>query len=268
MALVHSGLQSEGFFINILIRTAGNFDLCPVRTIRLCFRFLFFAGYTALIVAEIWVRNKWEGNDIHRSMRIRQRWAKNLLPWMGIVLEMEGTPPDFPCLLVSNHRSYLDPILMLRDVFAYPVAKAEMANWPLLGKGAQMAGILYLKRENAGSRSGTLRQMQEKLENGFSILIFPEGTTSGLPGTLPFKIGGFKMAAQAGFPVVPVALDFADERDFWIGKESFLQHAGKRFGEKHIHIKICYGPTFQSDDPEELSRKSHNWILKHIQKGV
>ncbi len=193
-------------------------------------------------------------------MRVRRRWARNLLAGLGIKIETIGIPPDFPCLIVCNHRSYLDPILLLCDVFAYPVAKAEVSNWPLIGKGAQMAGILYLRRENAGSRSGTLRQMQEKIESGFSIIIFPEGTTSGLKGTLPFKNGGFKMAAQAAIPVVPVALVFADERDFWVGKESFLQHAKRRFGEKQIKVKIFYGPAYKSLDPNELLLKSQTWI--------
>ncbi len=231
-----------------------------MKTLRLVTRFLFFAVYTALIVWEIWLRNLLWGADIRRSMRIRRRWARNLLRGVGLSIKTEGAVPDFPCLIVSNHRSYIDPILMLRDVYGYPVAKAELANWPIIGKGAKMAGILYLRRESAGSRSGTLRQMLEKINAGFSVIIFPEGTTSGLPGTLPFKKGGFKMAAQENIPVVPVALVFADERDFWVEKESFLSHARRRFGEPRINVKLCYGPEIKSDDPNILLSMSQNWI--------
>ncbi|MFN0036576.1 MAG: lysophospholipid acyltransferase family protein [Saprospiraceae bacterium] len=240
-----------------------------MKTIRLVFRFLFFAAYTTLIVAEIWLRNLLWGRDMRRSMRVRRRWARNLLSGVGLSVETEGDIPHFPCLIVSNHRSYLDPILMLRDVDAYPVAKAELANWPLIGKGAKLAGILYLRRESAGSRSGTLRQMMEKIEAGFSIIIFPEGTTSALRGTLPFKKGAFKLAAQGLIPVVPVALLFADERDFWVGQDSFLTHAKRRFGEKKIAVKLCYGPEIRSDDPEVLISESKAWmdgILTNNQK--
>jgi len=241
-------------------KNISNTDLCRVKTLRLLARFFFFVFYTALIVAEIWLRNRLWGQDIRRSMRVRRRWAMNLLNGVGLSIETEGTAPDFPCLIVSNHRSYLDPILMLRDVYGYPVAKAELANWPLIGKGAKMAGILYLRRESAGSRSGILRQILEKIEAGFSVIIFPEGTTSGLIGTLPFKKGGFKLAAQANIPVVPVALVFSDERDFWIGKESFFSHAKRRFGEKMIVVKLCYGPEIRSEDPDVLLSKSQQWI--------
>lgn len=182
-------------------------------------------------------------------------------------METVGSAPEYPCLMVSNHRSYLDPILMLCDIYGYPVAKAELANWPLIGKGAKMAGILYLRRESAGSRSGTLRQMLEKIEAGFSIIIFPEGTTSGLPGTLPFKKGGFKLAAQANIPVVPVALVFKDKQDFWIGKESFIGHAKRRFAEKEIEVRVHYGPKILNTDPEELLSASQSWINEVLNAG-
>lgn len=149
---------------------------------------------------------------------------------------------------------------MLRDLDAYPVAKAELASWPLIGKGAKLAGILYLQRESGGSRVSILRLMEEKIQEGFQIIIFPEGTTSGLPGTLPFKKGVFQLAAKSGIPVVPVALVFSDKKDFWIGKQTFMSHAGRRFREKTIGVKVCYGPTLRGDNAEELLTQAKNWI--------
>ena len=193
-------------------------------------------------------------------MRIRRRWARRLLPAVGTQIETEGNVPDFPCLLVGNHRSYLDPIILLRDVDAYPVAKAEVASWPVLGKGARMAGILYVQRENSASRSDILRLIGRRIEAGFQVMIFPEGTTSGLPGTLPFRKGAFQLAARSGFPVVPVALFFADEKDFWIENESFLTHAKRRFLEKTIRVKVIYGPTLQNTDADTLMEEARGWI--------
>lgn len=231
-----------------------------MKNLRLAWRFLFFVFFTTAIVVEIWLRQKFFGDDMRASMKVRRRWARTLLDKAGVRGENEGVAPDFPCLLVSNHRSYLDPILMLRDVDGYPVAKAELAGWPVIGKGAQMAGILYLRREHSGSRANILRQMEDKVRDGFSVIIFPEGTTSGLKGTLPFKKGVFQLAAKSGAPVVPVALVFSDHNDYWIGKESFMSHAGRRFREKTIRVKVCYGPAFQGDQPEELLAQTKNWI--------
>jgi lyso-ornithine lipid O-acyltransferase len=235
-------------------------DLRRVKTFRLFIRLLFFVVYTAMIVAEIWLRNRLSGVNMRRSMQVRQRWARNLLYGVGVRVETTGQAPDFPCLIVSNHRSYLDPILMLRDVYGYPVAKAELSKWPLIGKGAKMAGILYLRRESAGSRSGVLRQMQVKIESGFPVIIFPEGTTSDEAGTLPFKNGAFKLAAQANIQVVPVALVFEDPRDFWVTQESFLSHARRRFGSAKTAIKLHYGPPMRNEDPEILRMEAQQWI--------
>lgn len=234
--------------------------LLPVKNLLLIWRLLFFLAYTIIIVAETRLRKGFGQSGTQDAMQVRQRWAKNLLAGVGIQGKTTGIPPDFPCIIVSNHRSYIDPILMLRDVHGFPVAKAELENWPVIGKGAKLAGILYLRRENSGSRVNALRQMEEKIREGFSVIIFPEGTTSGLAGTLPFKKGVFQLAAKTGIPVVPVALVFKDKEDFWIGKETFLSHAGRRFREKTIFIDVHYGPTLLSADAETLLLQAKNWI--------
>lgn len=235
-----------------------------MKTLRLVARLLFFLLYTTAIVAEIWLRGLIYGHSVRRAMRIRQRWARKLLSTMGIRIETKGTAPGFPCLLVGNHRSYLDPIILLRDVDAYPVAKAEMAGWPIIGKGARMAGILYVERENSASRSDILRLIGRRIEAGFQVMIFPEGTTSGLPGTLPFRKGAFQLAARSGFPVVPVALCFADAADFWVGKISMPAHASRRFREKTIHVTVHYGPTLQGDDADALMEEARGWIEEKL----
>ncbi len=218
-----------------------------------------------MIVAEIWLKKLLLGADMRRAMRIRQRWAKNLLHGIGVRLEVLGEPPESACIVISNHRSYLDPILMLQHLYAYPVAKAELEKWPLIGRGAAMAGILYLKRENAKSRAGTLQAMNNILAAGFQVIIFPEGTTSGLPGTLPFKRGVFQLAAKMGHPIVPVALLFEKKEDFWVGKESFLRHAARRFREKEIKVAVHYGPKIQGDAPEDLLSSTKAWIDAQLQ---
>lgn len=229
---------------------------------------LFFAGYTARIVGEIWLRNLIQGENMRRSMRIRRRWARVLLKNVGIRITVEGQPPTTPCLLVANHRSYLDPILMLRDINGWPVAKAELANWPLIGKGAQMAGILYLRREEARHRSQILLKIAEIINEGYPVILFPEGTTGDLPtATLPFKTGAFRLAAKQGIPVVPVAVCYAKAEDCWVGNDTFLGHAGRRFAERFIDVKLCYGAAIQLDDPDQLVAHCQNAIEAELRKN-
>ncbi len=241
-----------------------------MKTLRLLWRLLFFVSYTASIVAEIWLRKNLFRADMRAAMQVRRRWARRLLRAVGVRLSIQGNPPDFPCLLVANHRSYLDPILMLCHVDGYPVAKAELADWPLIGKGARLAGILYLRRESGGSRANILKLMREKIAQGFPVIIFPEGTTSGLEGALPFKKGAFQMAVRDAVPVMPVAVLFEDERDFWVGKESFLSHAQRRFREPEIRVEVHYGPVLSSGEAENLLTEARQWIvdaLTNVRKG-
>ncbi|HAD11202.1 MAG TPA: hypothetical protein DCF33_02065 [Saprospirales bacterium] len=215
---------------------------------------------------QIGVANLLLGDDIRRSMRIRQKWARTLLPTLGIKLQVQGNLPTYPCLLVANHRSYLDPILIIRDLDVYPVAKAEIADWPLIGKGAQMAGILYLKREQHGSRVGTLKQMLDRIKSDFSVLIFPEGTTSDHQDTLPFSKGGFKMAAQNNIPVVPVAIVYEAPADYWVGNATFLGHARKRFAADEIKVDVHYGQEIVETDSDLLQQQAQAWINSTLKK--
>ncbi|MDX1910646.1 MAG: lysophospholipid acyltransferase family protein, partial [Saprospiraceae bacterium] len=158
-----------------------------MKHLRIAWRLVFFVTYTSWIVLLIYTRKIVLRADLRDAMRIRRRWARNLLAGVGVDIRTFGDVPAEPCLLVCNHRSYLDPIILLAYIDALPVAKAEMASWPLLGKGAQMAGILYLQRESANSRANTLKALTQAVRDGYPIILFPEGTTSGLPtGVLPF----------------------------------------------------------------------------------
>ncbi len=198
-------------------------------------------------------------------MEMRRRWATRLLKATGVRVAVDGEVPSRPCLLLANHRSYLDPILVLRDVHAYPVAKAELAQWPIIGKGAKQAGIIYLRRGHASSGAYALKVMADViLEEGFSIILFPEGTTSNQRHLLPLKKGAFRAAVRWSLPVVPVAICFQDIRDAWVGEESFLRHAWRRFQEQEIIVRVCYGPVFFSSDENELEREVREWIEQQL----
>lgn len=254
-ALSHTDFRGAGF-----IPCAFLF-LPAVRRIRIIYRLIFFAVYTARIVAEVYWRRVILRSDMLRVMSVRRRWARRVLSGVGVRVETAGTPPDEPCLILANHRSYLDPILLLRDVFAFPVAKAELAGWPLIGKGAKWAGILYVQRERGGSRVSTLKALADVIQQqGFSVILFPEGTTSDLPGMLPFKKGSLRTATKWQLPVAPVAICFDDPRDYWVGEVSFLEHAWQRFQDREIRVRVCYGPLMRHDDPEILEANVRQWI--------
>ncbi len=231
-----------------------------MKKLRALWRFLFFVFYTSFKIGQMILSSLLMGHDIRRSMRIRQYWSRHLLPAIGVRVETRGTPPDYPCILMSNHRSYLDPAILVYDAKVYGVSKAEVAKWPIIGFGAKVSGVLFLKRESAESRKKTLAGIAEKLHEGFPILLFPEGTTHSEPTTSSFKPGGFKLAASEGFPVVPVAIDYSSIEDHWIGKDTFVPHFFRRFSQPEIRVQVRYGEAIWNDDPQELLDETKQWI--------
>lgn len=241
-----------------------------MKNLRAIGRLLFFAFYTLYKSGQIIFANLLLRADMRRTLRIRQRWAKVLLPMIGLRVHKEGTAPDFPCILMANHRSYIDPAVLARDVPGYGVAKAEMANWPVVGWGARVAGVLFIRREDPKSRKATLSGIAEKVREGFPVILFVEGTTHTKPSTVDFRPGGFKLAAEEGIKIVPVAIEFQSKADCWVDDDTFLPHLFRRFREKNRHVHVHYGPVLSGSDPVALLRDCKAWIdgeLSTIQKG-
>ncbi len=213
----------------------------------------------------IYACRRWLGRDARQAMEIRRRWAARLLRVLGVRVQVIGSVPDRPCLIVANHRSYLDPIVLLRDVHAYPVAKAELARWPIIGKGARWAGIIYLQRERKEAGVSALKRIAKIImEEGFSVIVFPEGTTSDRSELLPLKKGALRAATRWSLPVVPAAICFEDSRDFWVGEEPFFRHAWRRFQKREIFIRIHYGAPLCETDESLLEQRVIAWIEAHL----
>ncbi len=208
------------------------------------------------------------GYDLGHALRTRREWAALITHKVGIRARFHGNVPDFPCLLLANHRSYLDPILILAVTEAFPVSKAEARKWPVLGAGAAATGVIFLKRESLKSRADTMQAIADKVKEGHRVILFPEGTTSAVPTTIEFKKGSFQLAARNGIPVVPVAIDYRDARDFWVGKESFVGHFFRTFGERRKFVDVTFCEKIESADWQFLMRETRARIDAVLLSGA
>jgi 1-acyl-sn-glycerol-3-phosphate acyltransferase len=113
-----------------------------------------------------------------------------------------------PCLLVSNHTSYADvpALVALLPVDFVFLAKREASAWPLVGAFLRKAGHLLVDRFDALQSVADASGVASALEEGRSVLVFPEGTFTAGAGLRPFRLGAFKTAVDTGVPIVPVAL--------------------------------------------------------------
>ena len=140
-----------------------------------------------------------------------QAWARGMLRVLGVGLEVRGKPPaQGPMLLVSNHISWLDILVLHAARYCRFVSKSEVRHWPLIGTLATGAGTLYIERASRRDALRVVHQMAASLQAGDVVAVFPEGTTSDGTAVLPFHANLIQAAVSADAPVLPVALQFID----------------------------------------------------------
>jgi 1-acyl-sn-glycerol-3-phosphate acyltransferase len=138
--------------------------------------------------------------------------------------DLAGTP----AVLVSNHASYLDslPLMASLPLDYVFVVKREARSWPFIGTFIRALGHITVERVDRLGSLASADQVGEVLQKGRSVFFFPEGTFTRATGLRPFKLGAFKVAAESGRPVVPLALVGTRRwlRDrTWFPKRSDLQ---------------------------------------------
>jgi len=198
-----------------------------------------------------------------RAFNLRRSFSRIAMTILGIRVIYKGTPIKEPALYVSNHRSFPDPMINCMPINAFVIAKAEVADMPVISKGAELTGVIYVKRENKSSRTATRDKMVETIKSGFNVLVYPEGTVNTEARSLPFKKGTFIEAAKHGFPVVPIAMEYQDELDLW-HKSHFVTQMFRQFGKRRTNVKMEIGPAFKSEDGIELSEIAEDWVNEKI----
>lgn len=175
---------------------------------------LMFAAYV-WVVFTVLLAMAWPMVALTPGLERRWRWlgwlARRLLGLTGAgpaVHGRERIPAGGNFVVVANHASYLDG-LVLASVLPRPVAfvaKQELRGNIFARIFLERLGCLFVERFDRARGVENARQLTERLGMGDSLAIFPEGTLHRMPGLLPFHLGAFLAAAQAGAPVVPVTL--------------------------------------------------------------
>lgn len=228
------------------------------------FLFILIASifFCLLLVISIFYKSK--ERKLERGILLRRFAIRILHPILGSKITVYGKEPISFGLIVSNHRSYFDPMVILKNILASPVGKKEVASWPLIGSVTKTTGVIFVNREEKTSRTQTLKEVRLVLENGFSIFIAPEGTTHIKPTTIDFRPGSFVLAAELGVPVMPVAIDYKNLDDAWIGNDTFIPHFLKCFSKWRTEIKVSYLNPIVSNNAEELISLSKNQIDQEL----
>jgi 1-acyl-sn-glycerol-3-phosphate acyltransferase len=185
------------------------------------------------------------------------------IPVLNIKVEQKGHPSNIPSLYVSNHRSFADPIVLCSYIDAFVIAKAEVMNYPIINKGAELTGVIWVNRQNQHSRNHTRSKMVETIQSGYNVLVYPEGTVGKLAHTLPFRKGTFIEAAENNLPVMPVAIEFKHKQDLWV-LEKFLPQYFYQFSKWKTEVKLSFGETIIEKDGLKAHHIAYDWINHEI----
>ena len=166
---------------------------------------------------------------------------------------IERLPANGGALLLINHQSYLDPLLVglpLRRPVSY-LARDSLFRVPVIGAILRRTYVMPINREAASTAS--LREAIRRLEHGFYVGIFPEGTRSDTGAVGPLKPGFLALVRRTTVPVFPVGIAGAFQaypRGAW-----FLRPA---------KVRVVYGKAFQPEEFTQFSRDREDELLAMI----
>jgi 1-acyl-sn-glycerol-3-phosphate acyltransferase len=191
-------------------------------------------------------------NEPQREARV-QAWSLKMLGLLGVRLELRGRPPQAgPVLMVANHISWLDILVMHAARYCRFVSKADVKRWPLIGTLATGGGTIYIERESRRDALRVVHHMAESLKRGEVVAVFPEGTTSDGLALLPFHANLIQAAISAGAPVQPVALSFLDagtraltRSPCYVGDDTLLASVWRTLTGPAITAVVRYGELQQ-----------------------
>ena len=158
-----------------------------------------------MILATIITGNE---NMMYAPVRFFVRIGLALVGVRVVAKGLELTDPNQTYIFTPNHQSFIEvPLLVtyLKHNFAY-LAKKELFKYPIWKQGIKLIGVVPIDRSNTQAAVESARIATEKLRQGKSYAIYPEGTRSRDGRLLPFKKGAFMMAIEAGVPVVPISI--------------------------------------------------------------
>lgn len=197
-----------------------------------------------------------------------QRHARRLFRVVGGEVSIQGrVPPDG--LLVSNHLSYLDILVLGSITPTVFVAKSEVRRWPVLGWLTHQAGTLFIQR---GKRSDVARineQAERVLDSGVLLVIFPEGTSSDGREVLPFKssllepVVGRRHALSAAHISYEIDDGKPGEDVCYWGEMTFGPHLLKLLTKRRIVASVTFTAVEESAGcRKELARQLHSEVSR------
>jgi 1-acyl-sn-glycerol-3-phosphate acyltransferase len=234
---------------------------------RVLFRALHFAAATIGWHGLFMLGRPFMRNRTRWRTWIMRRWGRSMCVALGMRTHIEGSAPEAPFVLVSNHLSYVDIALIASVTGCVFVAKHQVASWPLLGKLCANLGTIFLKRDGGWTDLPRVGEAIAKhVAEGESVVFFPEGTSTAGASVAPFHPPLFDVLARQGIPVHHAALSYATPAGSppahlsvcWWGEMEFLEHLRALFAISSFDATLRFGASpIRDSNRKMLARRLH-----------
>lgn len=187
-------------------------------------------------------------------------WARLGLALNGINVTLTGTEhlPDGPVIFMSNHQSNFDILTLLAAMprQIHWIAKKELFEIPVFGPSMRRGGYIPLDRGDGRKALKSMDEAAATIQQGKSVVLFPEGTRTSDGNLLPFKRGGFILARKAAVPVIPVTIN---------GSGKINPANQIRLYSGNIHLTL-HPPVVV---PSELHRsEAEAWLMETVRAQI
>ena len=242
-------------------------------TLRAIWRAVALAFALAMCVVRYWLDRLRGPMTLERRALWLQGAARAILRVLDIRSQVEGQPPVCG-LVISNHLSYLDIIIISATMPCFFVAKMEIDGWPFFGKAARSGGTIFLDRSSLASAMTVAEQMTERLKLPVPVLLFPEGTSTDGAQVLRFHSRLIDPATSTGAPITAAAIRYViegnvEERELcWYGDEEFITHLWKVLGVTGFSAQLRFGEPRNYSDRRMAADQAHAEITAWREAGT
>jgi 1-acyl-sn-glycerol-3-phosphate acyltransferase len=204
------------------------------------------------------------------ARRIPMLYHRCLARLIGLSVVVDGEPScSRPLLMVSNHVSWLDIVVLSACTPLIFVAKSEVAGWPFLGRLAKLQQTVFVDRDRKLKSRAVVEEIAGRMRAGHAVVLFAEGTSSDGSAVLPFRsalIGAAAAAMSAdgggpGVSIQPLAISYPSSSQriaAWYGEMAFLPHLLTVLRAGKIEVRVSWGAPFAftpGSDRKEVTRQ-------------
>ena len=205
------------------------------------------------------------------NKRITRWWHARLLRILNVKVTTKGTLPEAPCLVVSNHVSWLDIMVLGATMQTGFLSKDDVAKWPVIGWLASRAGTLFIKR-GGGETSALSLSIRDFIKQGNLLTLFPEGTTTDGTNVRQFFARLFAVSIDNKLAIAPVGLRYEqpngqlDMDAPYIGEQSLFQNLVILMRREQTLVTVSFAEHIQplTQDRKALAQAAYASVMGEL----